>query len=84
VDFGIDAQELEGKINQLADVELNGREIRNVISTARQLAMFRKKKMGYEHLRVALAEVVKFEEYLLELRLGFSADEIAKSEGARF
>lgn len=84
VDFGIDAQELEGKIDQLADVELNGREIRNVISTARQLAMFRKKKMGYEHLRAALAEVVKFEEYLLELREGFSADDIAKSEGARF
>jgi hypothetical protein len=83
VDFGINVEEVQAMLPQLADAKLNGREIRNAISTARQLAMFRKEKMGYEHLRVVIEEAKKFDDYLMELREGFSQDEISKIEGAR-
>ncbi len=83
VDRGIEVEEVKAKLPQLADAELNGREIRNAISTARQLAMFRKEKMGYEHLKVVIAEAKKFEDYLLELNDGFSPDDISKIEKTR-
>lgn len=83
MDFGINIEEVQGRLPELADAKLNGREIRNAISSARQLAMFRKEKMAYEHLRVVIEEAKKFEDYLLELREGFSQDEISKIEGSR-
>jgi hypothetical protein len=55
---------------ELAGIELNGREIRNVVSTARQLAMFRKVPMGYEHLKTVIGEAEKFDMYLLDLARG--------------
>jgi hypothetical protein len=84
VDFGIDVEGVEAKLDQLADEKLNGREIRNAISTARQLAMFRKQRMNYEHLRVVIEEASKFEAYLLQLREGLSPADISKIEGSMF
>jgi hypothetical protein len=55
----------------------------NVISTARQLAMFRGERMGYEHLCVVIEEAKKFKDYLSELREGLLPDEVMKAEGAR-
>jgi hypothetical protein len=83
VDRGIKVEEVKAKLPLLAEAQLNGREIRNAISTARQLAMFRKEKMGYEHLKVVIAEAKKFEDYLLELNDGFSPDDISKIEKTR-
>jgi len=76
VDLGINAEEVRAKIKELAKTELNGREIRNAVSTARQLAMFRRQPMGYDHLRIVIAEAEKFEKYLLELNKGFTRDEM--------
>ncbi|KAK4222320.1 P-loop containing nucleoside triphosphate hydrolase protein [Podospora fimiseda] len=64
----IDIQDLEMNVNKLAQVELNGRQIRNVIILARSLARFRKQMLVYKHVQDAFASVVKFDEYLLELR----------------
>ena len=83
VDRGIKVEEVRHRLPQLAEAKLNGREIRNAISTARQLAMFRKEQMGYEHLEVVIAEAKKFEDYLLELNEGFSPDDISKIEKTR-
>lgn len=83
-DLGINVQEVRSKLPELAQAKLNGREIRNAISTARQLAMFERKLMGYEHLRVVIEESRKFEEYLTELRKGFTPDEIMKDIGERW
>ncbi|RYP93128.1 hypothetical protein DL770_000785 [Monosporascus sp. CRB-9-2] len=38
----IDADEIRANVDKLARAELNGRQIRNAVSTARQLAMFHK------------------------------------------
>jgi len=76
VDLGINAEEVRANLDELAETKLNGREIRNAVSTARQLAMFRREQMGYSHLRVAIAEAEKFEKYLLDLNKGFTRDEL--------
>jgi hypothetical protein len=68
---------------KLAEAKLNGREIRNAVSTARQLAMFQKKPMGYKHLESVIEEAKKFDTYLVDLRKGFTADEIKKHGGER-
>ncbi|KAK0634097.1 P-loop containing nucleoside triphosphate hydrolase protein, partial [Immersiella caudata] len=63
----VDTNDLERNIPKLAQVELNGRQIRNVITLARYLARFRKQMLVYQHVQDAFASVVKFDEYLLEL-----------------
>lgn len=78
IDLGINSEEVRSKIDELAEAKLNGREIRNAISTARQLAMFRREPMGYEHIRLVIEESKKFNTYLEDLNNGFSSDQIMK------
>ncbi|KAK7701513.1 hypothetical protein SLS64_010258 [Diaporthe eres] len=79
----IDAENILSHIDNLAKPELNGREIRNAISTARQLARYRKQPLGYEHLQSVIAEAEKFDQYLKDLHEGFSADERQNDKGER-
>ena len=64
----VDVDDLERNANKLAQNELNGRQIRNVITLARYLAKFRKQMLVYKHVQDALASVVKFDDYILGLR----------------
>lgn len=64
----VDIDDLELNVHKLAQVELNGRQIRNVITLARYLAKFRKQMLVYKHVQDAFASVVKFDEYLNKLR----------------
>ncbi|KAI7776596.1 hypothetical protein LA080_004746 [Diaporthe eres] len=79
----IDAEDILSHIDNLAKPELNGREIRNAISTARQLARYRKQPLGYKHLQSVIAEAEKFDQYLKDLHEGFSADERQNDKGER-
>lgn len=81
--LGIKSREIKSKLGELAKEELNGREIRNAVSTARQLAMYNETKMGYEHLCTAIGETRKFARYAQELKRDFTDDEIAKMQGER-
>ncbi|KAI9748737.1 MAG: hypothetical protein M4579_007137 [Chaenotheca gracillima] len=76
--LGIESAEIKKNLRQLAKEELNGREIRNAVSTARQLAMFKNERMGYAHLCTVIAEMKEFEKYSVDLKGGFTDDEIAK------
>ncbi|KAM0546980.1 hypothetical protein ACHAPJ_010642 [Fusarium lateritium] len=80
---GVDIKSIRQQLDKLAELCLNGREIRNTISTARQLATFRGARLGYEHLAACIAEAHKFEEYIKTLKKGFTADEIKTSQGVR-
>lgn len=79
----INAQDILSHIDDLAAPGLNGREIRNAISTARQLARYRGQALGYNHLRAVIAEAEKFDEYLKDLHEGFTADERQNDKGER-
>lgn len=81
--YGFDFQDIMAHIPELAERNLNGREIRNAISTARQLAMYKREPMSYKHLERVIKETTKFEAYITELNRGFSSDEISKDKGER-
>ncbi|KAL6799935.1 P-loop containing nucleoside triphosphate hydrolase protein [Trichoderma sp. SZMC 28012] len=81
--YGINIDEIKERLEELADESMNGRQIRNTISTARQLAMYQRKKLSYEHIQAVIDEANKFDEYLLELNKGYSADEIQRDKKER-
>jgi SpoVK/Ycf46/Vps4 family AAA+-type ATPase len=80
---GIDFDDVECYFDELADYELNGRQIRNVITTARQLATFRDERMSYKHLTHVINVSSKFDKYLKTVQEGYSDDQIARGDGIR-
>ncbi|KAK4207537.1 P-loop containing nucleoside triphosphate hydrolase protein [Rhypophila decipiens] len=81
-DEKINVDELLDKTDALAKENLNGRQIRNAITSARQLARFRKKPLGYAHLQQTIGVINEFERYV-ESTHGHSAGEYAKASGTR-
>lgn len=79
----IDFQEIRDYLDELASHELNGRQIRNIITTARQLAKFRKKTLDYGLLQEVISESGKFGEYFSKLNENQSDEQIARSDGIR-
>lgn len=63
----IDFDDINDHIEELATPELNGREIRNVVTTARQLAKYEGEVLRYTHVRDALEVSAKFGTYLKTL-----------------
>jgi SpoVK/Ycf46/Vps4 family AAA+-type ATPase len=78
----VDFEELNEKIYVLAKHKLNGRQIRNTISTARQLAQYRKEKLRFVHMNQALQVVDEFEKYVSDVH-GHSDEEYARDLGTR-
>lgn len=64
VDFG----ELRIHLNHVADFEMNGRQIRNVLTTVRQLATYQKETLSWEHLEVSIKTVTDFNRYIKGLQ----------------
>lgn len=56
----IDIKDIERHIAELAEEEMNGREIRNAITTARQLAKSKDESMSYKHLAHAIKVFKRF------------------------
>ncbi|OTB04065.1 hypothetical protein M426DRAFT_73637 [Hypoxylon sp. CI-4A] len=83
VDREIDFDDVECYLSELAKHELNGRQIRNAITTARQLAVFRKEPMSSEYLKHVIGVSSKFDKYLKNVQEGYSDDQIARGEGIR-
>jgi hypothetical protein len=83
IGHGFDIPSLEKRLTELSKENLNGREIRNALSTARQLAMFRNEPLAYKHLRDVMEETKKFDAYLKEVNRGASEDEKMRSQVIR-
>ncbi|RGP70042.1 hypothetical protein FSPOR_4334 [Fusarium sporotrichioides] len=81
--YGANVDEMMGKLDELAEADLNGRQIRNAVSTARQLARYQQEPLAYKHLTAVINEAKKFDEYLLELNRSYTADEIQRDKGER-
>ncbi|KAH0841536.1 hypothetical protein FOPE_06674 [Fonsecaea pedrosoi] len=77
----VDFKELRRKVDILARQNMNGRQIRNAIKSARQLAMFCKETLQYKHLEEVIDVAKEFEDYLR----GFRGDEEewAREQGTR-
>lgn len=81
--LGIDFDEIECYLGELAEMPMNGRQIRNVITTARQLAKFKGVDMSSVHLRHVINVSKKFDDYLEKVQDGCSDEQIARGEGIR-
>lgn len=81
--FGFDFKDIRSHLSELAKPKLNGRDIRNAISTARQLATYKSEPLAYKHLERVIKEASKFDEYVTNLNRGFTSDEILNDRGER-
>lgn len=83
VAFELDVGDIRDHVDSLAQPNLNGREIRNIISIARQLATYKHQPLGYSHLQRVIVEAERFDLYLTGVRKGFSADQVQEHKGER-
>lgn len=72
-----DFAELESHLDDLAAVEMNGRQIRNAVMTARQLARFRNETLDYEHMQTVIKTAGDFNRYIEKLH-GHKDDQWAR------
>ena len=82
-DSNIDFDDIVNHVEQLSAYEMNGRQIRNVITTGRQLALHKKRKLDWECLKHIITVSEKFENYLKEVNQDATDDEWAREQGMR-
>ncbi|KAI1390037.1 uncharacterized protein F4822DRAFT_400596 [Hypoxylon trugodes] len=74
---------IKAQVDELAKYKMNGRQIRNAITTARQLARYRGEVMNYSHLQHVIRVSQNFETYLDNLREGVNSDDVFHGAGIR-
>ncbi|KAK4445387.1 P-loop containing nucleoside triphosphate hydrolase protein [Podospora aff. communis PSN243] len=74
---------LRMKVGILAREDLNGRQIRNCIRTARQLASQAKEPLSYDHLKKAIKVAQEFEKYVVETHGGQTHEDFARAQNIR-
>jgi hypothetical protein len=79
----VNARNLREYLDELAAHDMNGRQIRNALTTARQLALYKGKQMDYSLLKHAITVSSKFDQYLRNVKHNFSDDELAREGGVR-
>ncbi|KAI4134159.1 MAG: hypothetical protein LQ347_001757 [Umbilicaria vellea] len=79
----IDFDDLKDHVEQLAENKMNGRQIRNAITTARQYAQWKGATLTYEHLKDIIEISGRFDIYLDKLNGGYTQDQLAEDEGLR-
>ncbi|KAF3065209.1 AAA family ATPase [Daldinia childiae] len=85
----IDAADLKDHIKDLAQFEMNGREIRNAITNARQYTRWERKqqqnpencKLDYAKIKLIIDTASKFDDYIKKLNGGYNY--IAVDDGLR-
>lgn len=77
----IDFEDIRRHLGDLAKVEMNGRQIRNAITTARQLARFKRETMKYKHLEHVIQVTQRFDKYLENERDGMDEETMAWGKG---
>jgi hypothetical protein len=60
----LDPQSLMDNIEELADFKFNGRQIRNLLSTSRQLSKFRKQPLSFKTISDVIQETKRFNDYM--------------------
>ncbi|KAL4788115.1 P-loop containing nucleoside triphosphate hydrolase protein [Aspergillus varians] len=79
----IDFDDVECYLPELSEINMSGRQIRNAITTARQLAKFRGRMMTHAELKHVINVAGKFDTYWSDLKEGLTDDDIARAEGLR-
>lgn len=75
--------DLRKRVDLLSRSKLNGRQIRNTVKTAMQLAHFRGETLDYTHFQRVLEVADEFEKCIDDTHGGYTDDEFAKSQNLR-
>lgn len=81
-EFDANISDLESHIDDLASVDMNGRQIRNAMTTAKQLSMYKKQTLEFEHLEEVLKTAGDFNRYIEKVH-GHQDDKWAREGGLR-
>lgn len=79
----IDYDDIECNVMELAEEELNGRQIRNAITIGRQLAKFQEKDLSYAHLKHVVEVAGQFETYVKKTKEDLTDEQRARLSGWR-
>ncbi|KAK4201930.1 hypothetical protein QBC40DRAFT_48233 [Triangularia verruculosa] len=79
----IDFEDINDNLGEFARMEMNGRSIRNAITTARQLAKHKKEVVNSSHLQHVIEVASRFDDYIKKVREGLTDDELARDGGYR-
>ncbi|KAG4430646.1 hypothetical protein IFR05_013879 [Cadophora sp. M221] len=79
----IDFSELRDNVEELANNKMNGREIRNAITLARQYTQWKKMKLNFAELQDIIKISGQFDVYLSKLNSHVTQDQLAQDEGLR-
>ncbi|KAI1820846.1 hypothetical protein F4861DRAFT_521315 [Xylaria intraflava] len=82
-DATIDIDDLRDHLVELKEEEMNGRQIRNAITTARQYAKWKGETLTYAKLKDVIEVAGRFDKYLNRLHRGLTQDQLAEDEGVR-
>ena len=75
-------EEIRQHLDELAEHELNGRVIRNALTTARQLALYKKQRLAWDHVDQAVNVSLEFDKYLTDVR-GHTDEQYIRDINAR-
>ena len=78
----VDLDEIRDRLDELAGHDMNGRQIRNSLTTARQLAIYKKETLAWDHLEQAIRVSADFNHYLQRIH-GHTDEQWAKEEKIR-
>lgn len=78
----VDYVGLSSRLDQLSNIDLNGRQIRNVLTTARQLAMYKMATLEWDHVQRAIKSVADFKSYMQSVH-GHTDEQNARDEKLR-
>lgn len=79
----IDLADLRRHLDDLKEESMNGRQIRNAITTARQYSKWQNTTLTYKILKKVIGISGRFDKYLDKLRGGLTEDQAAEDEGLR-
>ncbi|KAI8955849.1 hypothetical protein F4801DRAFT_586532 [Xylaria longipes] len=82
-DTTIDVDDLRDHLVELKEEEMNGRQIRNAITTAMQYAKWKGETLTYAKLKDVIEVAGRFDKYLDRLHRGLTQDQLAEDEGLR-
>lgn len=78
----VEFDEIRSHLDELSEEEMNGRQIRNALTTARQLAIYKKERLKWGHLEQAINVATDFNRYLQRVQ-GHTDEQWAREEKLR-
>ena len=78
----VEYDEIRDRLDELVDHDMNGRQIRNSLTTARQLAIYKKEPLAWNYLEQAIKVSADFNSYLQRIH-GHTDEQWAKEERIR-